>query len=150
LNMGLQSTLLRIANEPRRSITMTQRKPHILFVCGRNLWRSPTAFEVFKRDQRVDVRSAGVSSKSKHQISEKDLLWADLVLVMERRHASRILGVFRHVDPFPLMDSLEIPDEYQYMDEELVERIIEGTEFHLNHRFNIEHADSLRRPKGRS
>lgn len=123
---------------------MTQRKPHILFVCGRNQWRSPTAFEVYKRDQRIDVRSAGVSSKSRQALSEKDLLWADLVLVMERRYASRILGVFRYIEPFPLMDSLEIPDEYDYMNEELIERIIEGAEFHLNHRFGIEPANAER------
>ena len=113
------------------------RKPHVLFVCGRNQWRSPTAFEVYKRDQRIDVRSAGVSSKSRHQISERDLLWADLVLVMERNYAGHILGIFRDVDPFPLIDSLDIPDEYEYMDDELVERIIEGTESHLNRRFGI-------------
>ena len=118
-------------------MTANVRKPHFLFVCGRNQWRSPTAFEVYKRDQRIDVRSAGVSSKSRHQISERDLLWADLVLVMERKYTGHILGVFRDVDPFPLIDSLDIPDEYEYMDDELVEIIIEGTEFHLNHRFGI-------------
>ena len=73
-----------------------------------------------------------------HQISERDLLWADLVLVMERKYTGHILGVFRDVDPFPLIDSLDIPDEYGYMDEELIDRIVVGTELHLNHRFGVE------------
>jgi len=39
-------------------------RPRILFVCGRNKWRSPTAATVYRDDQRVEVRSAGISAKS--------------------------------------------------------------------------------------
>ena len=35
------------------------KKPHVLFVCGRNQWRSPTAARIYANDQRIEVRSAG-------------------------------------------------------------------------------------------
>ena len=113
-------------------------KPHILFVCGRHRWRSPTAEAIYRRDPRVKVRSAGVSSKSRHQISDKDLDWADLVLVMERKYKSRILGTFRNHANLPRIVSLDIPDDYERMDEQLIALIQKGTEFHLKEVFGIE------------
>jgi predicted protein tyrosine phosphatase len=108
-------------------------KPRILFVCGRNQWRSPTAERIYRDDPRIHVRSAGVSAKSRHQISADDLSWADLVVVMERRYKSRITETFRDHPPIV---SLDIPDEFEYMDEELIKLIREGVEFHLNNKFN--------------
>jgi predicted protein tyrosine phosphatase len=100
----------------------------ILFVCGRNQWRSPTAKRIYRKDPRVTVRLGGVASKSSRTISERDLDWADLVIVMEPRHAARIRANFRARDSFPPMESLDIPDEYQFMDKELIEPIRFGTE----------------------
>ena len=117
-------------------------KPHILFICGRNQWRSPTAARVYANDQRIEVRSAGVGSKSRRQVSDQDMQWADLILVMEQKYKARLLGTFRDLD-LPLIDSLDIPDEYEFMNEELVELIREGTEFHLKHRFGIEQSSRL-------
>jgi predicted protein tyrosine phosphatase len=75
--------------------TMTLKmKPRILFVCGKNQWRSPTAVAIYKSDQRIEVRSAGVSSKSKKRISTADIEWADLILVMEKEYKSRIIEKF--------------------------------------------------------
>lgn len=112
-------------------------KPHILFVCARNQWRSPTAEAIYRQDPRVEVRSAGVSSQSRHQISDKDLDWANLVLVMEQKHKSRILETFRARSTMPKIVSLDIPDDYQRMDQHLVELIRDGTEFHLQQQFKI-------------
>jgi predicted protein tyrosine phosphatase len=116
---------------------ITPNKLRILFVCGRNRWRSPTAERIYRDDPRVEVRSAGVSVKSGHQISSDDLSWADLVLVMEQRHKSRILGMFQEHPPIV---SLDIPDDFGYMDEELIGLIREGVEFHLCQMLNIEQA----------
>jgi len=93
----------------------------VLFVCGRNNRRSPTAEKIFKNSRRISVRSAGVSDTSKHKINESDLAWADLVLVMERKYASRIRDAFHRVDSLPPMESLDISDEYIFMQRELVE-----------------------------
>ena len=84
------------------------------------------------------IRSAGVSSKSRHQITDEDLDWADLVLVMERKYKSRILGTFRDHPHLPRIVSLDIPDEYERMDPELVSLIQSGTEFHLKQQFDLD------------
>jgi predicted protein tyrosine phosphatase len=105
-------------------------KARILFVCGRNRWRSPTAQNIYKDDPRIEVRSAGVSEKSTHQISSADLDWADLILTMEDDQRAHIHELFRG-RPLPPIKSLEIPDEYQYMDEELIQLIKSGTEHHI-------------------
>jgi predicted protein tyrosine phosphatase len=94
----------------------------ILFVCGRNKWRSPTAERIYKNDQRLEVRSAGVSEKSRHTISRADVEWADLILVMESGYKTRISEMFRGL-PLPRIENLDIPDDYEYMDEELIEEI---------------------------
>jgi predicted protein tyrosine phosphatase len=109
---------------------MIMNKPKILFVCGRNKWRSPTAQNIYRNDPRIEVRSAGTSEKSPHLISSSDLLWADLVLVMENKHKNRISVSFRDIH-LPPIKSLDIPDEYVYMDEGLIELIKSGVEYHI-------------------
>jgi predicted protein tyrosine phosphatase len=112
------------------------RRLHILFVCGRNQWRSPTAARVYAGDQRIEVRSAGVSARSRHQVTSRDIQWADLVLVMERKQRSWILGAFPELH-LPPIESLDIPDQYEFMDAELVALIREGTDSHLAQMFGI-------------
>jgi protein-tyrosine phosphatase len=106
----------------------------LLFVCGRNLRRSPTAERLFRKDPRVSVRSAGVSDSSPRRVGESDLLWADLVLVMERKYAARIRSAFAHLEDLPEIESLEIPDEFEPMDEELVELLRAGVEERIGRR----------------
>ena len=105
-------------------------KPHILFVCGKNKWRSPTAERIYKNDQRMEVRSAGMSGKSRHPISNEDVEWADLILVMESGYKSRILGLFRD-STLPAIEDLDIPDDYEYMDRELIELLEKRVEFYI-------------------
>ncbi len=113
-------------------------RPHILFVCGQNRWRSPTASRVYAKDPRIEVRSAGLSPQSPHRISQQDLKWADLVLVMESKHKARLREAFRDA-PLPPIECLEIPDDYGLMDDTLVELIRAGTEACLSARFGIGH-----------
>ena len=97
-------------------------RPNILVVCGRNKKRSRTAEYIFKNDNRFNVRSAGLSPKSDRKISENDLHWADLIFAMESRHRAKITGLYRHID-LPTIEVLNIADEYEFMDEELVEML---------------------------
>ncbi|CAN5652329.1 hypothetical protein BH09VER1_BH09VER1_52940 [soil metagenome] len=92
----------------------------ILFVCGRNKRRSPTAEKIFKGDPRMLVRSAGTSDSSKRRITAADLHWADLVLVMQRKYAARIKVGFKDIDPLPPMESLDIGDDYIFMEVGLI------------------------------
>ncbi|GAB2787426.1 low molecular weight protein tyrosine phosphatase family protein [Rhabdobacter roseus] len=98
---------------------MTER-PNILVVCGRNKKRSRTAEHIFKNDDRFSIRSAGLSPKSNRKISENDLNWADLVFVMESGQRAKIRDLYRHV-ALPTIEVLNIPDEYEFMNEELIE-----------------------------
>lgn len=97
---------------------MTER-PNILVVCGRNKRRSRTAEYIFKNDNRFNIRSAGLSPKSDRKISEKDLNWADLVLVMETEQRAKVRELYKNLE-LPDIEILNISDEYEFMDEELV------------------------------
>lgn len=110
---------------------MPNVKPHVLFVCGRNQWRSPTAERLYCADPRVDVRSAGVSAKSRHQISGADIEWADLILVMEASYGAWVCDQFRKL-ALPPIQSLDIPDEYEFMDDELIASINSGAEHYID------------------
>lgn len=94
-------------------------RPTILVICGRNKRRSRTAEYIFKNDSRFTIRSAGLSPKSDRKISENDLNWATLVLVMETKHKARIKETYVHIE-LPEIRTLGIVDEYEFMDEELI------------------------------
>ena len=93
---------------------------NILFICSRNQWRSPTGEQVWRNHPAVSARSAGTSSKAKRKVSAKDIQWADLILVMEQKHKQRLQASFNRLLAHKRLIVLDIPDEYQYMDPELV------------------------------
>ena len=106
----------------------SQPRLRVLFVCGRNQWRSPTAERIYRDDPRIEPRSAGVSPAARRRVSVKDLSRADLVLVMERKHGVRIREQFRDEPDLPQIESLDVPDEFEFMDPELMRLIREGVE----------------------
>lgn len=110
---------------------------NLLFVCSQNKWRSPTGETLYRNDPRVNVRSAGTSASAKQRISEPDLIWADLVLVMENKHKKIITSQFRNLD-LPLIMVLDIPDDYQYMAQELVEMLKASTEYVLANEYGLD------------
>jgi predicted protein tyrosine phosphatase len=93
---------------------------NVLFVCSRNQWRSPTAEQMFRRDARLAVRSAGTASSARHVVSAADIAWADAIVVMESEHKRRLRASFTRLLDHKPIHVLEIPDEYNYMDPELV------------------------------
>lgn len=95
----------------------------ILFVCSMNQWRSPTAEKIYADDPLVSVRSAGTNKGARKAVRSGDLVWADLVLVMEQKHKQRLLATFPGETKFKTLRVLDIPDEYKYMAPELVEEI---------------------------
>ena len=94
---------------------------NVLFVCSRNQWRSPTGEQVWRRHPQVNARSAGTSAGARRVVSAADLAWADVVLVMEDKHKSRLLAEFRALMLHKPVHVLDIQDDYKYMDPELVE-----------------------------
>ena len=96
---------------------------NVLFVCSKNQWRSPTAEAVYRDDPRVSVRSRGTATSAKQTMRAADLAWANLVLVMEDKHRHRLLADFPGETKFLPIEVLHIPDDYQFMDPELIELI---------------------------
>lgn len=94
---------------------------NLLFICSRNKWRSRTAEDLFKRLDGYEVRSAGTAESARVRVNEKLLVWADIIFVMERDHKKRLQQKFSSDVLNKQMIVLDIPDEYQYMDEALVE-----------------------------
>lgn len=99
-------------------------KLNILVVCGRNKRRSKTAEQIFRADSTLNIRSAGLSPKSPSQVSESKIEWSDAIMVMEDSHKNRISGQYRHLELPPIF-VLHIEDEFEYMDEELIELLEE-------------------------
>lgn len=94
---------------------------NVLFVCSRNQWRSPTAERVWRKTSGLNVRSAGTSPRARRTLRHDDILWADVIFVMEEKHKSRVLSEFRQAASRKEMHVLDIPDDFKFMDPELVE-----------------------------
>ncbi|MFC4263943.1 hypothetical protein ACFOWM_13700 [Ferruginibacter yonginensis] len=102
-----------------------KERPHLLVVCGRNKRRSRTAEHLFKNDDRFSIRSAGLSSKSAKKITAADIIWADVIVVMEPAQKIHLQQMFTQLD-VPLITVLHIPDTYEFMDDELIELLTDG------------------------
>lgn len=102
----------------------SSREPlHVLFICSRNQWRSPTAERVARDWDGVEARSAGTSSTARRTVNEAMLRWADVVFAMENKHLKRLRSLFPVLVDERTIHVLDIPDDYQFMDQELVDWI---------------------------
>lgn len=91
----------------------------LLFVCGRNKLRSPTAEMVFNQIDGVEALSAGVDAGSETTLDAELIEWADIIFVMEPTHRKKLTGKFGKLLRDKRVVCLDIPDNYEYMDEEL-------------------------------
>lgn len=98
-------------------------KQNVLFICSRNQWRSPTAEQVYRKHPMLAVRSAGTSPNARRKVSPDDIGWATVILVMEEKHKSRLKAEFNRLLEGRAIHVLDIPDDYKYMDPELVEQL---------------------------
>lgn len=95
----------------------------VLFLCSRNRLRSPTAEQLFASHPGVETASAGLSPDADCLLDEELLRWADLVFVMEKAHRRRLASRFPAALKGKRVICLDIPDDYDYMDPELVRRL---------------------------
>lgn len=96
-------------------------RERILFVCTANVDRSRTAEDLYRDDERYEVRSAGVAPFAMVPLTRDMLLWADRVFVMNERedqHRTLIRIRFPDVDR-PLVD-LDVEDRWRRGHPELV------------------------------
>ncbi|WP_075803202.1 low molecular weight protein tyrosine phosphatase family protein [Pseudomonas putida] len=93
---------------------------NLLFVCSRNQWRSPTAETMWRRRAGFSARSAGTSPNARRSVGPTDIRWADVIFVMERKHLQRLQAEYARLLEHKRVHVLDIPDDFRYMDPELV------------------------------
>jgi predicted protein tyrosine phosphatase len=96
------------------------RPVKLLFVCSRNRWRSPTAERVFDGVDGHQARSAGTETGARIKVTAGHIGWADLVFVMEKKHMRRLGEKFPDELAAKRVVCLNIPDDYQFMQPELI------------------------------
>lgn len=92
----------------------------ILFVCSRNRRRSLTAERLFEGTPGWLVRSAGTEDGARVKVTQGQVGWADVVVVMEKRHKERLRQKFPELFGQKRCLCLFIPDDYEFMDPALV------------------------------
>lgn len=97
-----------------------EEKKNILFVCTYNKMRSRTGEEIYRYDERFNVKSAGINTDAPQQVDDELLEWADYVVVMEDLHVRWILYYFPESAQLTEIIKLDIPDAYYFMEAELV------------------------------
>jgi predicted protein tyrosine phosphatase len=96
------------------------KKLKILFVCTVNRLRSATAQKIYENDPRFEVNSAGTDPRANTVISPDLLYWADSIIVMEKHHRNFIRQKFPDIYKNKKIVCLYIPDEFDYMQKELI------------------------------
>ncbi|MEA3265004.1 MAG: low molecular weight protein tyrosine phosphatase family protein [Pseudomonadota bacterium] len=92
----------------------------ILFVCSQNRLRSPTAEQVFSSYPGVEVASAGTNNDAEVPLTGELVRWADIIFVMEKAHRNKVQKKHRADLQSARLVCLDIPDDYDFMDEDLV------------------------------
>lgn len=98
---------------------------NLLFVCSENRLRSPTGEAVFSQYEGIDAIGCGTNSDADTPISGDLVEWADIVLVMEKSHRTKVAKKFKSLLKGKKLVCLDIPDNYACMDPELV-RLLEA------------------------
>lgn len=101
----------------------TTRPLRVLFVCAQNRLRSPTAEAVFRGVDGWEVASAGTNRDAGVPVSRDLLEWADVAVCMEKCHRDVLRQRFRGALPDDRILTLGIPDDFEFMDAELIRQL---------------------------
>jgi predicted protein tyrosine phosphatase len=93
---------------------------HVLFICSQNRLRSPTAEQIFSGHPGIEVASAGTNNDAQNPLTNELVRRADIIFVMERGHRNKLQRKFRADLKAARVICLDIPDEYEFMDEALI------------------------------
>ncbi|OEZ58014.1 low molecular weight protein tyrosine phosphatase family protein [Duganella sp. HH105] len=91
-----------------------------LFICSQNRLRSPTAEQIFSSWPDVETDSAGLGGDATVPLSSDQIAWANIIFVMEKAHRNRLSTKFRSFLNGKRIICLDIPDDYEYMQPELI------------------------------
>lgn len=115
----------RAAEVDRGADWVTSRTKNFLFICSQNRLRSPTAEQIFSKRSDIEVASAGTNHDADNPLTPELIEWADVIVVMERVHRNKLQKRFRKSLNGQHIVCLDIPDEYEFMDESLI-RLLEA------------------------
>ncbi len=94
---------------------------NLLFICSQNKFRSPTAEAVFAKWPGIETDSAGTNNDAETTLTPEQIAWADIIFVMEKTHRKKLSQQFQKYLNSKRVVCLDIPDDYIYMQPELVE-----------------------------
>ncbi|MCI1189193.1 protein tyrosine phosphatase [Hymenobacter sp. DH14] len=103
----------------------------LLFICSQNKWRSLTAERLFDEHPHYEARSAGTEPGARVRVAAGHLGWAEIIFVMERRHADRLREKFADELRDKMVVTLRIPDKYPFGDARLIALLREKLAAHL-------------------
>ena len=89
----------------------------VLFICNQNKHRSKTAEELFRN--KFETKSSGLFNK--RPLTEGEVAWADVILVMEEEQRLELAKRFPTYYLQKRILSLDIPDTYSYGQPELID-----------------------------
>ena len=95
-------------------------KTNVLFICGRNRLRSPTAECIFADVAELNVTSAGLNPNAETPVDGDLIAWANVIFVMEPIHKKKLVSKFKLSLKNKKIICLDIPDQYDYMQPELI------------------------------
>ncbi|MEM0988381.1 MAG: phosphotyrosine protein phosphatase [Pseudomonadota bacterium] len=105
----------------------------VLFLCGEGRTLSPTAAQLFA-EKGLSTDFAGVSPGIDDALTQDQLDWADLIVVMERRHHTRLNERFGRLLAGKKILTLDIRDRFTFMEPALIAELLEKAGPRLTHR----------------
>lgn len=104
----------------------------VLFVCTQNRLRSPTAEKIFSNYKTIEVKSAGTDEHARTRLTSQMIKWADIIFAMEIIHKKKIKQKYKDKLKGKKLICLNIPDEYDFMQPELISILNEKVSKQLN------------------
>lgn len=92
----------------------------VLFICGQNRLRSPTAEQVFADWPGIEVSSAGLNHDAENPLTPELVAWADLIFVMEKAQHHKLRRKYQPQLKHAKVICLNIPDTFTFMHPSLV------------------------------
>lgn len=93
---------------------------NVLFICSQNKLRSPTAEQVFSTYPNIECSSAGLNNDAENPLTPDLVEWSDIIFVMEKAHRNKLSAKFKKYLHGQRVICLGIPDDYDFMDAELI------------------------------
>lgn len=103
----------------------------LLFICRLNRIRSATAERLFAKRTDLDVRSAGTAPDALVRVNVNMLDWADLIFIMDGEQRRWLESTFTGHPALARIVCLDIPDDFTFLQPELIELLEQRVPLHL-------------------